>query len=154
MYKGVIDVVSKMWAKEGALSLYHGLSPTLIQMGPYIGCQFAMYKFLVEMYDQAIEGKGAGLKSLTCGAVAGAFAKTLVYPLDLGKKRMQLQGFCNRHQYKGYLVIKISEFVLEIFKFCLSVYRLFDCLATTVRNEGLAALLKGVLFCLYSFWKF
>ena len=90
-----------MWVNEGALSLYHGLSPTLIQMGPYIGCQFAMYKFLVEMYDQAIEGKGAGVKSLTCGAVAGAFAKTLVYPLDLGKKRMQLQGFCNRHQYKG-----------------------------------------------------
>ncbi|XP_046445109.1 mitochondrial thiamine pyrophosphate carrier-like isoform X2 [Daphnia pulex] len=122
IYKGVIDVVSKMWANEGALSLYHGLSPTLIQMGPYIGCQFAMYKFLVEIYDQAMEEKSAGLKSLTCGAVAGAFAKTLVYPLDLGKKRMQLQGFCDRHQYKG----------------------LFDCLATTVRNEGLAALLKGL----------
>ncbi len=91
-----------MWAKEGALSLYHGLSPTLIQIGPYTGCQFAMYKFLVEMYDQAIEGKSAGVKSLSCGAVAGAVAKTLVYPLDLGKKRMQLQGFCNRHQYKGY----------------------------------------------------
>ncbi|XP_057375395.1 mitochondrial thiamine pyrophosphate carrier-like [Daphnia carinata] len=122
IYKGVMDVVSKMWAKEGALSLYHGLSPTLIQIGPYTGCQFAIYKFLIEMYEEAIDGKGAGLKSLTCGAVAGAVAKTLVYPLDLGKKRMQLQGFCNRHQYKG----------------------LLDCLATTVRNEGLAALLKGL----------
>ena len=92
-----------MWAKEGALSLYHGLSPTLIQIGPYTGCQFAMYKFLVELYDQAIEErKSAGLKSLACGAVAGALAKTIVYPLDLGKKRMQLTGFCNRHQYKGY----------------------------------------------------
>lgn len=102
IYKGVVDVVSKMLAKEGALSLYHGLSPTLIQIGPYTGCQFAIYKFLMGMYDKAIDGKGASIKSLTCGAVAGAVAKTLVYPLDLGKKRMQLQGFCNRHRYKGY----------------------------------------------------
>lgn len=90
-----------MWANEGVLSWYHGLSPTLIQIGPYTGCQFAMYKFLVEKYNQTIEDTGAGIKSLACGAIAGAFAKTLVYPLDLGKKRMQLQGFCNKHKYNG-----------------------------------------------------
>lgn len=93
-----------MWAKEGALSLYHGLSPTLIQIGPYTGCQFAIYKFLIGLYNQSFGDNGAGIKSLTCGAVAGAVGKTLVYPLDLGKKRMQIQGFCHKHQYKGYFI--------------------------------------------------
>lgn len=91
-----------MWAREGVFSLYQGLSPTLIQIGPYTGCQFAMYKFLVELYNQAVENNKAGAKSLICGAIAGAVAKTLVYPLDLGKKRMQIQGFCYKHQYNGY----------------------------------------------------
>lgn len=96
-----------MTAKEGALSLYHGLSPTLLQIGPYTGCQFAMYKFLVEVYDKHYhinDHRAVAIRSLTCGAIAGAVAKTLVYPLDLGKKRMQVKGFSQKHQYKGLVV--------------------------------------------------
>lgn len=106
VYNGVLDVVSKMCLKEGALSLYHGLSATLIQIGPYTGCQFAIYKFLIQFSIQNFEcdKNDSKLNSLVCGAVAGAVAKTLVYPLDLGKKRLQLQGFSKNHQYKGYVL--------------------------------------------------
>lgn len=93
-----------MAAKEGLLSLYRGLSPTLLQIGPYTGCQFAMYKFLVEVYDRHYhidDHRDIAFRSLACGALAGAVAKTIVYPLDLGKKRMQIQGFCQKHRYKG-----------------------------------------------------
>lgn len=93
-----------MWAKEGALSLYRGLSATLLQIGPYTGCQFAIYKFLVQINSKPFESNNASVKSLVCGAVAGAVAKTVVYPLDLGKKRMQLQGFSRNHNYKGYAI--------------------------------------------------
>lgn len=102
-YKSMNDVARKMWVQEGPLSLYRGLWPALIQIGPYAGFQFAMYKILVEFCNKNWEGKNhTGIRSLVCGAVAGATAKTLVYPLDLGKKRLQSQGFMNQHQYKGY----------------------------------------------------
>ena len=45
VYKGVVDVMAKMWVQEGALSLYQGLWPALIQIGPYAGFQFASYKY-------------------------------------------------------------------------------------------------------------
>ena len=97
----MLDVATKMWVNEGKLSLYRGLLPTLIQIGPYDGCQFAFYKFLINVFDRNELGKSLGVRSLLCGAVAGAAAKTLVYPLDLGKKRMQVHGFHHQHVYKG-----------------------------------------------------
>ena len=100
----MVDVAAKMWANEGPLSLYRGLVPTLIQIGPYAGCQFAFYKFLIDVFDRNELGKSLGIRSLLCGAVAGAAAKTLIYPLDLGKKRMQIQGFHCQHVYKGYKI--------------------------------------------------
>ena len=56
--------------------------------------------FQENLYSDEL-GKSLGVRSLLCGAVAGAAAKTLVYPLDLGKKRMQVHGFHHQHVYKG-----------------------------------------------------
>lgn len=123
VYKGITDVISQMCGKEGALSLYRGLWPTLIQIGPYVGCQFALYRFLIEKYDEFVEKDSHNsLRSLSCGAIAGALSKTLVYPLDLTKKRLQMQGFAEKHNYKG----------------------LLDCLLITVKKEGPSALMKGL----------
>jgi len=123
VYKGITDVASQMYAKEGAKSLYHGLWPTMIQIGPYVGCQFALYRFLIYKYDQYVEvNTHNSLRSLSCGAVAGAFSKTMVYPLDLIKKRLQMQGFTQKHSYTGML----------------------DCFMKTIRTEGPSALMKGL----------
>jgi solute carrier family 25 thiamine pyrophosphate transporter 19 len=97
----MLDVATKMWVNEGPSSLYRGLIPTLIQIGPYAGSQFAFYKFLINVFDRNELGKSLGVRSLLCGAMAGAVAKTLVYPLDLGKKRMQVHGFHRQHIYNG-----------------------------------------------------
>ena len=120
MYKGITDVISQMWGKEGALSLYRGLWPTLIQIGPYVGCQFALYRFLIEKYDEFVEKDSHNsLRSLSCGAIAGALSKTLVYPLDLTKKRLQMQGFAEKHNYKGYNLFCycIYTFLIILFSF-------------------------------------
>ena len=103
IYSGIIDAVRTMTAKEGVRSMYQGLWPTILQMGPYSGCQFALYKFLSEVYQQVFkDGKNASQGALFCGATSGVVAKTLVYPLDLTKKRLQVQEFNHHQRYKGY----------------------------------------------------
>ena len=40
--------------------------------------------------------------SLACGSVAGLTASTVTFPLDLVRRRLQLEGQAGRHHYHGY----------------------------------------------------
>lgn len=42
----------------------------------------------------------SGTGSLVCGSLAGIGAKISVYPLDVARKRLQIQGF--QHGRKGF----------------------------------------------------
>jgi hypothetical protein len=42
----------------------------------------------------------SGMGSLVCGSLAGIGAKIFVYPLDVARKRLQIQGF--QHGRKGF----------------------------------------------------
>ena len=68
-------------------------------------------------------------KSLICGSLAGLGAKSIVYPLDFTKKRLQAEGV---HSYSTTVVGKAH------------FYRGFiHCFVTVVKREGLLALYKG-----------
>ena len=101
IYKGITDATLKMVNQEGYFSLYRGLWPTLLQIGPYVGLQFALYNILVDAFKKLESEEHLHLRSLLSGAFSGATAKAIVYPLDLGKKRLQVKGFQPRHQYHG-----------------------------------------------------
>lgn len=73
--------------------------------------------------------------SLLNGALAGLLSKAAVYPLDLAKKRLQIQGFGEHRRSYG-----------QHFQ-CSGVWH---CFRATVRQEGLLGIYKGMT---PSIWK-
>jgi hypothetical protein len=126
----------------GVRGLYKGLQPTLLAMFPYVGVEFMIYETgklaLQKQYasvsrennnNHANEQSAASLPiwvSLGLGAVAGAAAQTAAHPLDVVRKRLQIQGFTNHHQQK-------------------IMYRnLSHCFMCIAQTEGMRALYKGL----------
>lgn len=63
------------------------------------------------------------------GALTGLSARSIVYPLDVVKKRLQIQGFEHHHQTYG------RHFVCTGF---------IHCIVSTVQREGAIGLFKGM----------
>nr|XP_020021126.1 mitochondrial thiamine pyrophosphate carrier [Castor canadensis]XP_020021127.1 mitochondrial thiamine pyrophosphate carrier [Castor canadensis]XP_020021128.1 mitochondrial thiamine pyrophosphate carrier [Castor canadensis] len=96
VYKTLRDAVVTMYKTEGPLVFYKGLTPTLIAIFPYAGLQFSCYRSLKQAYEWVMPAnrkQTGNLKSLLCGCGAGVISKTVTYPLDLFKKRLQVGGF-------------------------------------------------------------
>lgn len=127
-YQGMLHAVITMLNQEGPRSLYKGLIPTLIQILPYTGAQFGFYKLFQQMWNKYTNKQLGFLGTTICASSAGIAAKTVVYPLDLIKKRIQIQGFQKAreafgsfHKYNG---IK-------------------DCFISCLKEEGISGLYKG-----------
>uniref|UniRef100_A0A2C9JYL7 Mitochondrial thiamine pyrophosphate carrier n=1 Tax=Biomphalaria glabrata TaxID=6526 RepID=A0A2C9JYL7_BIOGL len=133
LYNSLTSAVVSIGRKEGPRGFYKGLSPTVIQIAPQMGFQFGLYSLFTGLWNKAHgiwpTAAPESLEALVCGSGSGALAKLIVYPLDVIKKRLQVQGFEKArrpfgavHQYKG----------------------LFHCLASSVRQEGVLCLYKGL----------
>lgn len=135
-YHGFVDAFSSMVRKEGPQALFKGLTPTLGQIAPHAGIQFFVYKLFTDNILNKIslfERKSSSVKStfsgnLIAGSIAGFVAKTAIYPFDLVKKRLQIQGF-QQHR---------SGFGKQIY--CRG---LLHCIKLTITEEGFLALYKG-----------
>jgi len=95
-YSGYTEALSQIIGKEGPKALYSGLKPTLMGVLPYSGISFATFGSL-----KSTVKKWYNLKSdkeiptplrLGCGAVAGLVAQSATYPLDIVRRRMQVQA--------------------------------------------------------------
>lgn len=93
---------------EGLRGLYHGIGPSMYGILPYAGLKFFVYQHLKQFYLAA--GGGAALAEggdgvavvgqprlpvpamLTFGGIAGIVAQTTTYPLDVVRRRMQVEG--------------------------------------------------------------
>ena len=75
----------------GVSALYRGLRPTLMAVVPFIAVQNATIDIL---RDQAIQDGYSASPGLLIGvgSVAGIAAQTIVYPLDVLRRRIQLSG--------------------------------------------------------------
>ncbi|XP_024867142.1 mitochondrial thiamine pyrophosphate carrier isoform X1 [Temnothorax curvispinosus] len=131
VYKGVLHSCSSILRQESPRAFFSGLLPTLLQIAPHTGLQFAFYGFFTDFYKKYTTGTDINIyNSMLSGSTAGLIAKTIVYPFDLARKRLQIQGF--QHGRKGF-----GKFF--------QCNGLVDCLRVTVKEEGVRGLFKGLV---------
>jgi len=97
-YQGVVNAVVSIYRHEGPLGFYKGIVPSILNTAPYIAINFTTY----EKLKNALGHAPGPLLSLSMGAAAGTLATTLVYPLDLIRKRIIVQGMGGKERtYQG-----------------------------------------------------
>eukprot|EP00035_Acanthoeca_spectabilis_P033873 m.25892 g.25892 ORF g.25892 m.25892 type:complete len:303 (-) comp6246_c0_seq1:22-930(-) len=119
---GLVSVVRENLAAGAGRALYKGVTPSLLLIFPYSGLQFGYYRVIQRTLDTvAWVVPAEAARSLIAGAGAGLLGKLNVLPLDLLKKRLQMQGVSSFPQYAG----------------------LRDCVRVILKTEGLRAFFRG-----------
>ncbi|XP_062495826.1 mitochondrial thiamine pyrophosphate carrier [Pezoporus occidentalis] len=132
IYQNLRHAVVTMYQTEGPRTFYRGLTPTIIAVFPNAGLQFSFYNILQQVSEWVIpaEGKkGGNVKNLVCGSCAGIISKTLTYPFDLFKKRLQVRGFEQARAAFGQVRVYSG---------------LLDCIRQIMREEGPGGFFKGL----------
>ncbi|XP_020573328.1 uncharacterized protein LOC110019824 [Phalaenopsis equestris] len=128
---------------RGIRGLYFGLSPTLVEIIPYAGLQFGTYdtfkRWMMNWHRFMLSNTGSpnngdslsSFEIFLCGFAAGTSAKAVCHPLDVVKKRFQIEGLQRDLKYGA----RVER----------STYRnMYDALLQILRNEGWAGLYKGI----------
>ncbi|KAJ5153579.1 Mitochondrial carrier protein [Penicillium coprophilum] len=108
IYGSLRASIGEIARHEGIPGFYRGCSAAVAQIVPYMGLFFTTYEAVrpVMTWDALPFGTG----DAAAGVVASVLAKTGVFPLDLVRKRLQVQGptrtrYIHRNipEYKGVL---------------------------------------------------
>ncbi|XP_037083143.1 mitochondrial thiamine pyrophosphate carrier-like [Pollicipes pollicipes] len=130
-YRSMRAAAAHMLRNEGPTAFAKGLVPTMLQTAPYTALQFGAFAACNQLLSrQLLLQDRPTTRAMLCGVVAGLAAKTAVYPLDVAKKRIQVQGFQQHRHGFG----EVRE------------YRgLLHCLRSTAYQEGVRGIYKGLM---------
>jgi len=124
-YKGISGTFRTVIAEEGFKGLYRGMMTSIMGVAPYVAINFTTYETLKRRFANTSRPPTVP-ESLAFGALSGAAAQTFTYPIDLIRRRLQLQGIGGApNMYTGP----------------------FNAISTIVRTEGLPALYRGMVPC-------
>lgn len=93
-YSGIGSSLCTIVRDEGFIGLYRGLGATLLQVAPSLAINYCAYETLRShwlTYRPERQSPTVTM-SLLCGSCAGLISSTVTFPLDLTRRRMQLQG--------------------------------------------------------------
>lgn len=127
VYSSLRSAVADIYRDEGLAGFYRGLAPALGQIVPFMGIFFATYEGLRARLARLHMPWGGA--DATAGVVASVVAKTTVFPLDLVRRRIQVQGPTRRR----YVYNDIPEYTTAL-----------RALATIARTEGIRGLYRGL----------
>merc|ERR1719238_1966374 len=128
-YAGTMDCASKLVKAEGPSALFKGLPPALVRQSTYGSLRYGLYGPIKGTLG-INPGEPVPLwKKIVAGGAAGGVASAVANPADLMKVRLQTDG-----------MMKDAEGKLLPKKYT----GMINCLTTTIREEGVAALWTGV----------
>ncbi|XP_059666327.1 uncharacterized protein LOC132312096 isoform X2 [Cornus florida] len=91
-YRGIGHALSTISREEGIFGLYKGLGATLLGVGPSLAISFSVYDTLRSYWQSQRPDDSPALVSLACGSLSGIASSTATFPLDLVRRRKQLEG--------------------------------------------------------------
>ncbi|GKV10062.1 hypothetical protein SLEP1_g21481 [Rubroshorea leprosula] len=95
-YRGIWHAFHTICREEGFLGFYKGLGATLLGVGPSIAISFSVYEALRSFWHSQRPNDSTALVSLACGSLSGIASSTATFPIDLVRRRMQLEGAAGR----------------------------------------------------------
>ncbi|KAL4642910.1 hypothetical protein ACB092_02G053500 [Castanea dentata] len=140
MRSAFVDIVRA----RGFRGLYAGLSPTLVEIIPYAGLQFGTFDTFkrwtlawnrIRASNSGLNDTEDGITSfqlLLCGLAAGTCAKLVCHPLDVVKKRFQVEGLPRHPRYGARVEHRAYK-------------NMFHALRQILQMEGWAGLYKGIV---------
>eukprot|EP00658_Telonema_sp_P-2_P011821 TRINITY_DN1452_c0_g1_i10.p1 TRINITY_DN1452_c0_g1~~TRINITY_DN1452_c0_g1_i10.p1 ORF type:complete len:331 (+),score=59.44 TRINITY_DN1452_c0_g1_i10:172-1164(+) len=129
-YSGIVQGLGSVVQTEGVLALYKGLPATLIQVVPSMAMSYASYetcKFNLAAHKLFSDETGLPTvgATLVSAVVAGMISSTAMFPIDVIRRRLQLDGTGGeRSRYRG----------------------LVHCAQSMIKREGFRALYGGLSF--------
>ncbi|GES64975.1 mitochondrial carrier [Aspergillus terreus] len=133
VYTSLLASVRDIARIEGPAGFFRGCSAAVGQIVPYMGLFFATYESLRPSLA-TVQDLPFGSGDALAGMIASVLAKTGVFPLDLVRKRLQVQGPTRSR----YIHRNIPE------------YRgVFNTLALILRTQGVRGLYRGLTVSLF-----
>lgn len=115
---GMWQTMVKMYKNEGGfLALYRGIIPTVAGVAPYVGLNFMIYESVRTYFTPEGQTNPSPIGKLCAGAISGAVAQSCTYPLDVLRRRFQINTMSGMgYQYKSIRHALQTIFAQEGFK--------------------------------------
>jgi solute carrier family 25 (adenine nucleotide translocator) protein 4/5/6/31 len=123
-YKSIGDCFSRVYQEQGLKAFWRGNLVNCLRYAPQQGSALAFNDALNNVfpaYDSKTQFWQSFAVKLTSGGLAGAIANTICYPFDFARTRLASDVKKGGGQFKG----------------------IGDCIATTVKSQGLRGLYTG-----------
>ncbi|CAL9123618.1 unnamed protein product [Musa textilis] len=124
-YRGISHSLYAICRDEGIRGLYKGLGATLLGVGPNIAISYSVYETLRSHWQVERPYDSPVLVSLACGSLSGVASSTVTFPLDLVRRRKQLEGAAGRA--------------------CVYKSGIFGTFRHIMRTEGFRGLYRGIM---------
>lgn len=90
---GMFPTIALIYRTEGGIpALYRGLVPTILGVAPYVGLNFAVYEHMRKLVTPHGRENPTGVGKLIAGAISGAVAQSITYPMDVLRRRFQVNS--------------------------------------------------------------
>ncbi|KAF2400325.1 mitochondrial thiamine pyrophosphate carrier 1 [Trichodelitschia bisporula] len=130
VYSGLMAGIRQIHQSEGPKGFFRGLTAANVQIVPYMGLFFMLYETFKPLLNSIwLPLDWAGSADGTAGTLATVIGKTVVYPLDTVRKRLQVQG-PNRSRFSHKNIPEYTG-ILETIK-------------TILRREGFRGMYRGL----------